>query len=138
MIRMALEVLAISLATPKIGQETVCILRHLLESISQATRENNLHRRSQLSKEFHLTIYRASQFDKLYQMIVDLWALAENHGSRGIPVQSPELVAESEREHRAILDSVERGDAEAAAQITRQHRQSVIDRALRSSPDNGL
>lgn len=70
-----------------------------------------------INQRFHQAIYDAAGQPRAQKIILSLW--------QGMPPLTPLTIenrmAESSREHRAILEALRAGDADAAAEAMRQH-----------------
>ena len=83
--------------------------------------------------EFHNAIFACAGNRYLADMYGSLGALT--HRMRQIAVRGPEDVREATREHHAIVEAFESGDAEAAAAAMRQHIENVRARSLGRSAE---
>jgi len=124
-LRLALEAIAAREAAQRITREQVSALYDALDRMqSHATLSEMSHAR-QLSREFHSQIVEASGnslLSKLYGIVSNSfpdWMLYE------AMFRHPELLERSlldeQKEHRAIVDALAKGDADEAAQKSVEH-----------------
>lgn len=115
-LRAVLEPLAVRQAGQQLSVGDLEDLRALVGACDQAQTALEVVQRNEA---FHYAMYRLSGDALLMGFIDQLWA--------GMPYPSLGLyadqrrVAQSSREHHAILEALERGDVEAAAAMTAQH-----------------
>jgi len=123
--RLVLEGLAVRFATPFITPE---ILERLKENLKEAegyTEQDQMARRRELNTEFHLSICRASGRQYLVRLLEALWSWFPSVMLyEGMLRQKELLPARLEREmqeHWAILEALERRDAQLDEEETRRH-----------------
>lgn len=131
-IRAILEVSAMRVAAPRIGKEKLVELRGMVEEMGESLASGDVYQFGALNKEFHLRIYEEGPYPMLHQMIVALWATAERYRSRALFALVPGLAEESHREHKELLDAIEKGDAERTAAITANHKEVSLEKFLKS------
>ena len=112
-IRSALESLGASLAATKIDKAGLARLEELNDRMRELSDDDP--RYLDLNREFHFTVYEYARSPLLLTLMRLLWAAL--HG--GPKVRRSH--AESARQHDAILQALRDGDADAAAQRTREH-----------------
>jgi DNA-binding GntR family transcriptional regulator len=80
---------------------------------------------SLIDKEFHNVIYSYCGVDILIKTITDIC----NHCERGRAIfhLAPWWTEVSLKEHQAILDALEKRDAQAAEELLKHHKQRAID-----------
>jgi DNA-binding GntR family transcriptional regulator len=132
-IRGALETLAIRLATPNLDHTRLEKLAELVESMQVLTQQNKLAKLRQANREFHRIISQAAGSHRLYQMLDSLhqqfpW------GHLGVV---PGRRAQAVKEHQAILESLQRRDAQLAAELMQQHVENAAN-ALASFLGEGI
>jgi DNA-binding GntR family transcriptional regulator len=125
-VRATLEAMAGAVAAGAIGARGIARLRAIIsrEARLQATPlERTAYTR--LNREFHATIFRATRNPVLERLCGELLdRSARYRASAGaLQTQHPNLL----REHRAIVESLERQDARRAAAVMRRH----VERGLR-------
>ncbi len=114
--RALIEAEVMRLAVPNLDPETLDRARRYCEAFD---RETDPHRWGEINRHFHTTLYEASHrpyhlhnvglsFDR-----IDRYLRAQLTFTNGMP--------RAGREHEAILAACERGDADLAARLTRDH-----------------
>ncbi|MFH0800288.1 MAG: GntR family transcriptional regulator, partial [Pseudomonadota bacterium] len=73
LIRIALEALATRLASPHITDKDIDFLNKKNHEMEIAIQQGKYENLGSLNKNFHLRIYKAAPFPRLYKMICDLW-----------------------------------------------------------------
>jgi DNA-binding GntR family transcriptional regulator len=124
LVRMHLETLAIREAIPHITSDSDLLseVKELMGSMEQALRDEDMPAFGALNKRFHLTLYEACPYPLLKQMIRDLWDNSDRSRSRMVFGLVPGLAAQSQEEHRHLLEMIEDGDAEGAAELMEVHK----------------
>jgi DNA-binding GntR family transcriptional regulator len=112
-IRAALESLGASLAASKIDADGLARLASLNERMRSLADDDPAY--ADLNREFHFTVYEYAHSPLLLSLMRLLWAAL--HGGPRVARSH----AESARQHDEILAALRAGDAEAAAQRTRDH-----------------
>ena len=124
-LRLVLETLAAREAASHITAEQISRLEEIVDEVRKHIKLNEMPIERQLSGEFHSVIAEASGSDllvKLYSIVANAfpdWLLYE------AVYRDPELLtgtfSQTYNELKAILDALKKGDAEQAAQKTREH-----------------
>lgn len=117
-IRAVLEGLAVTHSVPNLSPENLGELRSILEK-TESTDEGSKDLRK-LNYDFHTSLYRRCNLRRLTRLIDSLWALFPWDSVVAIPGRA----ASSIREHREILEAVERLDGQAAGEAMRHHVES--------------
>ena len=112
-IRAALESLGASLAASKIDPDGLVRLASLNDRMRALADDDPSY--ADLNREFHFTVYEYARSPLLLSLMRLLWAAL--HGGPRVARSH----AESARQHDEILAALRAGDAEAAAQRTRDH-----------------
>lgn len=120
LIRAELETLATRLATPHVTPDVHQELVSILDKMDELQQAGESEEFGSLNKRFHLTIYSVLCERRLLRLIELLWDQVPRSGS--VLVLAPEHAGQTQREHRAILDAIGKGDAESAASLTRKHK----------------
>lgn len=116
-IRSALEALAARIAADRISDEQ---LRQLRELQAEMAATDSREARSALNRRFHFLIYEAARSPMLLALLRLLWQALP----MGPQVTRPP--GESDAQHEAILDALERHDADEAERLVREH---ILDAA---------
>jgi DNA-binding GntR family transcriptional regulator len=124
-LRLILEAIIAQEAAKNITPERVAELQNLLDQMKKHTTLKEVSSERKSSREFHSAIAQATKNDllvKLYEVVSNAfpdWLLYE------ALFRFPELLADSMlatyREHVAIVDALQRGDAARAAQRSIEH-----------------
>jgi DNA-binding GntR family transcriptional regulator len=112
-LRVVLEPLATQLAVERATPVRIARIRALHGELSASVGQTQA---AALNAEWHRTIYGGSESRHLQEFISRLWT--------AIPVRAIWLTgraAESCRQHAAITEAIERRDADAAADLMREH-----------------
>lgn len=112
-IRAVLEPLGARLAARAITEEQVAVLTRLNDEMAALPEDD--HRYGVLNREFHFTIYQAAASPMLLSMMRLLW--------QAMP-DGPKVTRshrESVDQHRRLIGALADRDADAAADITREH-----------------
>ena len=123
--RMALESLAVRLATTLITDGDLERLKENLRELDKCTSQDQMTRRRQLNDEFHLSIWRASGRKYLIRLLETLWGCFPGvmlyEGTFRQEELLPARMDREMREHWAILEALERRDAQQVEEETRRH-----------------
>ncbi|MBA4423245.1 MAG: GntR family transcriptional regulator [Syntrophus sp. (in: bacteria)] len=125
LIRIALEELATRLAGPHIVDKDIDFLNrknHEMEAAIQQGRYENL---AAMNKAFHLRIYKAAPFPRLYKMICDLWDTFERWPS--VFSYVPERAAAAVEEHKRIIEALRAGDTDQADRLIKEQKERTME-----------
>lgn len=112
-IRYLLEGKAAYLATPKITMETVKNLESLHKRMCAG--KSNFDDLFDINRDFHLIIYRAAEWDYLFQVITQLIEKVQVFRSR-YP-SPPEHIPVFNRDHGKILSAIKDKDSERVSEL---------------------
>ena len=116
-IRRKLEPFAIEIAAAKLSESGLAALKALHAELTQAARDRDLKRYTDLNVQFHTVIYEASGMRRLVRIIRGLW--------RGVPQMTPIVlegrITRSQREHDEILKRLFERDGPGAAAALERH-----------------
>lgn len=129
LIRISLEALATRLAVPFISKEDMTWLKKKNDEMKKAVAKNRYENLTRLNKAFHLRIYKAAPYPRLYKMISDLWDAFERWPS--IFSYVPERAISAIREHEKILEALETGDVDQADNLMKEQKKNTL-RALQN------
>ena len=133
LVRMRLEGLASRSAAEHISQEELKALRNAVELQEFYINKRDTEHLKELDTEFHYIIYKAANNRPLSKILIDLHKNVKAYRKRSLSV--PGRLEESVREHREILEAIERGDFEAADELTSRHVRCALDNILRSNEE---
>jgi len=124
-VRLVLEGLAVRLATPLITDEELKRLKENLREQEGYTSQDQIARRRQLNTEFHLSICQASGRRYLVRLLEMLWrwfpSVMLYEGAFRQEELLPARMDREMREHWAMLEALERRDAQQAEEETHRH-----------------
>lgn len=119
-------------ACEQLGAEELDELEQLQREMDEAGSDAETY--VALNQRFHQAIYDAAGQPRTQRMVRSLW--------QGMPPLTPltlaHRISESHREHRAILDALRAGDAEAAAAAMRRHIATAGEALLRHVSNSGV
>ncbi len=130
-LRMLLEPHALRIAMPRLDPDVTGYLRELLVALDQAVASQDQDRYVDLNREFHMTIYEASQRPRLIQIIKSLWS------GRPLFVAGDLGQTRSAGEHHAILAAIEAGDVDRAATLLHDHVGHALEVLRQRIPGRG-
>lgn len=110
-IRLALETLALRLTIPHLSEDVLQQADAILSKIDQ---ETDLLGWSELNWQFHKTLYTPANRPRLLTLLKNLYATANRY-----PLTS--YKAQSQQEHRKILEACRHRETETALKILEQH-----------------
>jgi DNA-binding GntR family transcriptional regulator len=120
LIRIELEALATRLANPHITDRDIEFLNRKNHDMETAIQQNKYENLGALNKDFHLRIYKAAPFPRLYKMICDLWDTFERWPS--VFSYVPERAVASVEEHKKIIEALRIGDMEQSDRLMKEQK----------------
>jgi DNA-binding GntR family transcriptional regulator len=120
LIRIELEALATRLASPHITDRDIEFLNKTNQGMETAIGQNKYENLGALNKDFHLRIYKAAPFPRLYKMICDLWDTFERWPS--VFSYVPERAIASVEEHKKIIEALKIGDMEQSDRLMKEQK----------------
>jgi DNA-binding GntR family transcriptional regulator len=120
LVRSELEALAARLATPRLRAEDLGTLRDLVGEMGKCISEKRYDEFGALNRPFHMTAYEVIEERGLVKLIEQQWDQVPRAAS--VFALVPEHAIIAQQEHLQILDAFRRGDAEEAANLTREHK----------------
>jgi len=124
-IRISLEALATRLAVPYISQDDLIWLKKKNDEMRVVVEKNRYEQLARLNRAFHLRIYKAAPFPRLYQMISDLWDAFERWPS--IFTYVPERAASALKEHEQIIEALETSDVDRADDLMKEQKKKSLE-----------
>lgn len=122
-IRGLLEGAATQLAVNFVTEMTLRKLTLACEKMEQCARDKDIAEYAELNREFHRTIFSILPFTKLVHQIEGLW---QSYGWLQLTFRlQPGRMAESNAEHRQIVDALRRGSSEDAGRAAFDHKQNA-------------
>ena len=123
-IRVALESLAVKQAVPNLTEQDLHELERTWERMKQAETNTDVAAIRRYNFDFHSKIYKACGSEILCELIERVWPRFAQDVLWLIPNRAEDSVVH----HRDILDSIQAGDAELAAEIMAEHIRSAGER----------
>ena len=120
LIRSELEALAARLAAPLMDEAVLAELQALLNTMAKCIRKRQYDQFGALNREFHMTAYQVIAEKGLIHLIEQQWDQVPRAASVFALVPEHSIVAHEE--HLLIFEAFKRRDAEAAANLTREHK----------------
>lgn len=127
-IRLRIEGIASYEAAKRITGEELKELRETLELQEFYVPRKDADRIKGMDSKFHQLIYQFSGSAVYYDALIPLHKKVQKY--RKASVENQDRAALSAREHRAIFEAIEKGDAELAERYTIQHIQNAKDYIL--------
>jgi len=118
-IRMRIEGLSSYNATKRITKEELAELRETLELQEFYVNKQDPDRIKTMDSKFHQLIYRFCGSSVLYDTLMPLHKKVQKY--RKASVENNARAQQSAREHRAIFEAIEAGNAELAEKYTVEH-----------------
>lgn len=119
-IRLNLELLALSIALPKLRPEDIRALDRLEAQIERTT---NAERWQKLNQEFHLSMYRAAGSPRLLHLIEGLWTAVEPY--LRLFVSKTASLEVAQHQHRQMVQELREGNLVALEALLRDHLEST-------------
>lgn len=116
------------LARRGLSDEEYARLDNLLNQMERATQKPDIDRWSQLDNAFHSEIVALCGNARLQSMLRQLWDQQYRVRTAIAPLRP--LPVDSDKEHRAILDAIRKGDEAEAARCHQFHRERADREAL--------
>ena len=124
-IRDLLETEAITRAVGSLTRDDLARMRTAVRDMDRAHRAADVAVLTAANRRFHFTVFDAAAMPRMADMIRMLWDGTDHYRSRyfATPAHRDQVRAE----HTEIMRAVARGDAAAAAELSRQHRDHALD-----------
>jgi len=119
LMREILEPLAVAEATPRLSAEELSEIHALCDRSEEFAEPEGAHEYLEIDREFHAKIFAGSGMARLCSTIAGLWQVAERY--RHAYSILPNRLEISVVEHRLIVEALERGAAEDAAEFHHVH-----------------
>lgn len=122
--RAVLEGYAGASAIAYITQEDIDLLRYYNEKMMQYYYQGDDVHYSQMNKEFHRHIYRKCPYEKINELIVNLW---DGTGyTKSVFAYFPDKMKTSCEEHEEIIQAIENKQPDRVEFLLREHRFTTI------------
>jgi DNA-binding GntR family transcriptional regulator len=120
LIRSELEALAARLAAPLMTKDVLAVLQALIDKMDKCIRTKHYEQFGALNRRFHMAAYDVIPERGLLKLIEQQWDQVPRAAS--VFALVPEHAIAAQEEHLEIFAALKRGDAEAAANLTRDHK----------------
>jgi DNA-binding GntR family transcriptional regulator len=126
----ALELAAIERLTRiKLEDHNFSAIEDALDEMDQALKKSDLDAWNQADERFHWMLVVLCGNARLADMVDTVWD--QGHRARMTTVQLRDSLDQSNREHRALVRAVRRGDAKVACALHAKHRARTTDEMIR-------
>jgi len=125
LIRIALEALATRLASPHITDKDIDFLMKKNQEIEAVIQQKKYENIGHINKDFHLRIYKAAPFPRLYKMICDLWDTFERWPS--VFTYVPARAVAAVKEHKKIIQALKNGDTDLADRLMKEQKEHAME-----------
>jgi GntR family transcriptional regulator, rspAB operon transcriptional repressor len=121
LLREALEPLAVRDSAMNLGPEDLAMLRFLLDEGERCAAAGDIDGYLDFDRRFHQLVISACRLKRLKRMVEGLWNAARQYRILYLSTQPQRRVDTSVVQHRLLLECLEEGGADMAADITRIH-----------------
>lgn len=128
-IRLALETDGVRRAVPRLGGSERAMLETVVNRMASSELEGDAYALSELDRDFHLTVFRASQLTALEPILLRCTLHIHRHTfgiGKDPVVEDGGAMERGSVQHRRLMDVLFAGDADAAAEAMRQHIEGVV------------
>lgn len=136
--RGALEALAVRLVIERRSADerrALCAgLREDQDDLRRLALSDDVAASRSINRRLHMTLYEAAQSPRLLTLIQNLWATFPWDTLALLPTRLPQAA----QQHDEIIDAVERGDADRAAEYVREHVEGAARQLLLLDASAGL
>ncbi|MCZ3385650.1 MAG: GntR family transcriptional regulator [Actinomycetia bacterium] len=131
-IRDLLETEAVRRAVPQITGDELAVMAAALEEVEHASASGDLATMTEANRRFHFELVEAARMPRLSRLVRVLWDATDVY--RSLYYSDGDHRDAVHDEHRAVLEAVRGGDAEAAAVLLRTHRERAVSALERVLP----
>ncbi|RKD30921.1 GntR family transcriptional regulator [Thermohalobacter berrensis] len=118
-IRASLEGLAAALASERITEEEMKILKDKVEEFDKCIEENNVECMVKIDSELHSAIFTATRNEKLISIAESLKEQVQRF--RRIYIREYHNSEQLSHEHKRIINAIEKGDVNKASKYAKEH-----------------
>jgi DNA-binding GntR family transcriptional regulator len=134
-IRDLLETDAIARAVGTLTRDDLARMRGAMRDMDRAHRSADVAALTAANRQFHFTVFEAASMPRMADMIRMLWDGTDHYRSRYFATAAHRDRVRAE--HAEIMRAVARGDANAAAEMSRQHREHALEALCDALPAEG-
>lgn len=131
-IRDLLETEAITMAVGTLTRDDLARMRGAIRDMEQAHRSADVTALTAANRRFHFTVFEAAAMPRMAAMIRMIWDGTDHYRSRYFAATAHRDRVRAE--HAGILQAVARGDADTAAELSRQHREHALEALCNALP----
>ena len=124
-IRDLLETEAIARSVGVLSRDDLARMRGAIRDMERAQRSADVAALTAANRRFHFTIFEAAAMPRMADMIRMLWDGTDHYRSRYFSTAAHRDRVRAE--HAEIMRAVARGDADAVAELSRQHRDHALE-----------
>ena len=124
-IRDLLETEAIARAVGTLTRDDIARMRGAIRDMERAHRSADVAALTAANRRFHFTVFDAAAMPRMAGMIRVLWDGTDHYRSRYFATAAHRDRVRAE--HAEIMQAVASGDADAAAELSRQHRERALE-----------
>jgi DNA-binding GntR family transcriptional regulator len=124
-IRDLLETEAIARAVGALTRDDLARMRGAIRDMERAHRSADVAALTAANRRFHFTVFEAAAMPRMADMIRMLWNGTDHYRSRYFATAAHRDRVRAE--HAGIMQAVARGDANAATELSRQHREHALE-----------
>lgn len=135
-IRASLEGLAAALAAERITDEELEFMERCLVVKAEAIAKADFDKLVDIDTKFHESIYKASRNERLWAIINNLREQIQRLRMTSLSV--PGRMAQSLKEHRAIVEAIQSRDINLARQVAQEHIENAENVMMESIKRDGL
>ena len=133
-IRASLEGLAASLAAQRISDEDIKKLESIVDEFKDSVSDLDVESLLKKDVEFHECIFKATNNQKLHQIINSLWE--QVYRFRFTYVSDYDSTVNIIEEHKMILDAIKNRDSELAKKYAMEHIQTAENFMIKKTANN--
>jgi len=137
MILTGLEATAAEYVAKKgLSKKELALMESSVDAMDQALTTNDLSAWAEADERFHKQLVELTHNERLISMVEMLWDQA--HRARMITLKLRPRPAQSNSDHRALVDAIIKGDAPTASRVHRDHREKSGAMLVKLLEDLGL
>lgn len=124
LIRRLLEDEVVRIATPRLREEQLTVLREAAGEMEALTERGDVAAMMEVNRRFHFTLFEAADRPRMVDFIRILWMMTDAY--RAMYYGRDDARQRVNHEHRGIIEALEDGDADRAVRELEAHRQHAV------------
>lgn len=124
LIRRLLEDEVVRIATPRLREEQLTVLREAAGEMEALTERGDVAAMMEANRRFHFTLFEAADRPRMVDFIRILWMMTDAY--RAMYYGRDDARQRVNHEHRSIIEALEDGDADRAVRELEEHRQHAV------------